>query len=223
MHNEIIVTDSGPIIHLSQIDTDFAWKIFPKVYVPDIVQMEVTKFSLPGSNIFKDKRFKINTSNKNIQDIAKKFHKKYKMSKNDSIILAHAKSIKADLLLLTDEYTDETASRIPEVGEFEPWGNKNTQPDPNTFLAVGYGHGDVEDIAQKCNDTGDFKRIDTRSGTVILKNIDAYLGDSGTFAFYTETSPRTIVGTLVNGSPAYCSYDDEEVNDWLVSMMETYC
>ena len=102
MLNYIVVTDSGPIIHLSQINADFAWKIFPKVYVPDIVKIEVTKFSLPGSNIFKDKRFKISISTKNILDNAKKFHKKYKMGKNDSIILAQAKSFKADLLLTDD-------------------------------------------------------------------------------------------------------------------------
>ena len=118
MHNNIIITDSGPIIHLSQIGTDFAWKIFLKVYVPDIVHMEVTKFSLPGSNIFKDKRFKINTSNKNILKNAKKLHKKYDMGKNDSIILAQAKSLKADLLLTDDLELRELASKeeIKPVG-----------------------------------------------------------------------------------------------------------
>ena len=118
MHNNIIVTDSGPIIHLSQIGTDFAWKIFPKVYVPDIVHLEVTKFSLPGSNIFKDKRFKIKTTNKNILENAKKLHKKYEMGKNDSIILAHTKSFKADLLLTDDLELRELALKenIKPVG-----------------------------------------------------------------------------------------------------------
>ena len=118
MHNYIIVIDSGPIIHISQIDTDFVWKIFPKVYVPDIVHMEVTKFSLPGSDIFKDKRFKINTSNKNILEKAKKLHKKYEMGKNDSIILAHAKSLKADFLLTDDLELRKVSSneKIKPVG-----------------------------------------------------------------------------------------------------------
>ena len=118
MHNNIVVTDSGPIIHLSQIDADFAWKIFPKVYVPDIVHMEVMKFSLPGSTIFKAKRFKINTRSKNILEKAKKLHKKYKMGKNDSIILAQAKSLKADLLLTDDLELRELASKekIKPVG-----------------------------------------------------------------------------------------------------------
>jgi predicted nucleic acid-binding protein len=118
MHNEIIVTDSGPIIHLSQINTEFAWKIFTKIYVPNIVHLEVTKFSLPGSNIFKDKRFKINTSNKNILEKAKKLHKKHEIGKNDSIILAHAKSLEADLLLTDDLELRELASseKIKPVG-----------------------------------------------------------------------------------------------------------
>ena len=118
MHNNIIVTDSGPIIHLSQIDTNFAWKIFPKVYVPDIVHMEVTKFSLPGSDIFKEKRFKINTGNKIILEKAKKLHKKYEMGKYDSIILAHAKSLKADVLLTDDLELRELAftEKIKPVG-----------------------------------------------------------------------------------------------------------
>jgi predicted nucleic acid-binding protein len=118
MHKNIIVTDSGPIIHLSQINTDFVWKIFSKVYVPDIVHMEVTKFTLPGSDIFKDKRFNINTSNKNLLDEAKKLHKKYEMGKNDSIILAHANSLKADLLLTDDLELRESAlkEKIKPVG-----------------------------------------------------------------------------------------------------------
>jgi predicted nucleic acid-binding protein len=118
MHNNIIVTDSGPIIHLSQINTDFAWKIFSKINVPDIVHLEITKFSLPGSNIFKDRRFKINTSNKIILEKAKNLHKKYKMGKNDSIIFAHAKSLKANLLLTDDLELRELASKakIKPVG-----------------------------------------------------------------------------------------------------------
>ena len=118
MHNNIVVTDSGPIIHLSQIDADFAWNIFPKVYVPDIVKKEVTKFALPGLNTFTDKRFNINISNKNILEKAKKLHKKYNMGKNDSIILAHAKSLKADLLLTDDLELRELASteKIKPVG-----------------------------------------------------------------------------------------------------------
>jgi len=118
MHKNIIVTDSGPIIHLSQINTEFMWKIFSEVYVPDIVHMEVTKFALPGSDIFKDKRFKIITSNNNLLNEAKKLHKKYEMGKNDSIILAHAKSFKADLLLTDDLELRELASKenIKPVG-----------------------------------------------------------------------------------------------------------
>ena len=118
MHKNIIVTDSGPIIHLSQIGSVFAWKIFPKIYVPDIVHMEVTKFSLAGSNIFKDKRFKIITSNKDVLKKAKKLHMKYEMGKNDSIILAHAKSLKANLLITDDLEVRELASKekIKPVG-----------------------------------------------------------------------------------------------------------
>jgi len=154
--NFTVVTDSGPIIHLSQIGTDFAWKIFPKVYVPDIVHLEVTKYSLPGSNIFKDKRFKINTSNKNILEKAKKLHRNYEMGKNDSIILTHAKSLNADFLLTDDLELRE----LPSKEKIKPVGSVGI-----LYRSFIEGHCDIKQL---------FKHLDSlfsKSSLYITKDL----------------------------------------------------
>lgn len=113
-----VITDSGPLIHISEVDAEFAWKIFPKVLVPDIVKQEVTFSSLPGYNIIKDKRFKINRTSKKIIVKADKFIKKYNLTKNDGLILSHTKFIKANILLTDDLELREFAKleKIKPVG-----------------------------------------------------------------------------------------------------------
>jgi len=102
MPDEKIVTDSGPIIHLTEVDADFAWNVFPKVLAPDIVKKELAVGRLPGSDVLKAKRFKVIRTTRKTNALAKNLFLQYKMGLNDSIILSHAIERKATLLLTDD-------------------------------------------------------------------------------------------------------------------------
>ena len=118
MQNKVIITDSGPVIHLSEVGANFAWQVFPNVLVPDIVQKEISIEQLPGTETLEDKRFEVDVKNKEIIALSKKLFKKHDMGKNDSLVLAHAIYHKSDLLLTDDLQMREFAKQeeITPVG-----------------------------------------------------------------------------------------------------------
>ncbi len=109
-----VITDSGPLIHISEVNAEFAWKIFPKVLVPDIVKGEVTISRLPGFEVIKNKRFKVNRTNKKISVMSKKLIKKYNLTLNDGLVLSHAKFVKANIFL-TDDLELREFSKLEKI------------------------------------------------------------------------------------------------------------
>ena len=112
MANEIVISDSGPLIHISEIKAEFVWGIFRSVIIPEIVKIEVSKNNRPGAKIITEKRFKINRMNDEIYQFALNLFNEQKVGKNDSIVLATAIHLKANLLLTDDLDLRELSKKI---------------------------------------------------------------------------------------------------------------
>jgi len=85
MDNGVIITDSGPIIHLDEVEANFAWNIFSKVHVPECVKDEVTGNDKPGSKTIYGNMFSICSTKKENQELSENFIEKYQMTLNDSL------------------------------------------------------------------------------------------------------------------------------------------
>lgn len=95
-------TDTGPLIHLEEINAEKVWNIFPSVYIPDVVIAEIKFKPAKGNKTIKDKRFKITNTNKKIIVTAKRLFDGYEIGKNDSLVLAHSIINGSDALLTDD-------------------------------------------------------------------------------------------------------------------------
>ena len=102
MANRIVLSDSGPLIHLSEAGAEFAWGIFPKVWVPEVVNSEVSAVRKAGFNILTGERFDIYMTTEKVRESAEDLVKEHTMGTNDALVLASAILIKADLLLTDD-------------------------------------------------------------------------------------------------------------------------
>ena len=96
------LTDSGPIIHLAEIEADELWTTFKMVIIPDIVLNEVTLQDKPGANILNYNNIEVNKTNENILLFAKEIESKYRLGRNDSIIFAHSKFLKTKYIFTDD-------------------------------------------------------------------------------------------------------------------------
>ena len=94
--------DSGPIIHISEINAENIWNTFSLIIIPDIVLEEVSFKNKPGANILENKHFNLSKTNNDIITTTKRFLNKYKLEKNDSIILGHLVFHKAKYILTDD-------------------------------------------------------------------------------------------------------------------------
>jgi predicted nucleic acid-binding protein len=102
MANKIVLSDSGPIIHLAELDAEQTWELFNAVWVPDVIIGEVTLKKLPGSDTVSNQRFKENITTNCLKKLASQLISKHIMGENDGLVLAHAVILKADLLLTDD-------------------------------------------------------------------------------------------------------------------------
>jgi len=112
MDNKIIISDSGPIIHLDEVEADFAWKIFSKVYIPECVKDEVTMNDRPGSETIYGNIFSVCSTNKENRDLSERLIKEYQMTLNDSLVLSTAIQRKANLILTDDLDLREISKRV---------------------------------------------------------------------------------------------------------------
>jgi predicted nucleic acid-binding protein len=102
MVENVVLTDSGPIIDISQIRANLVWDVFDEILVPDIVIEETTRRDLPGCEVVSDPRFKVLKTTGPIVKKAVHMQDRHHLSQNDSLVLAHAVTIGADLILTDD-------------------------------------------------------------------------------------------------------------------------
>ncbi len=96
------LTDTGPIIHLAEINANELWDSFRLVIIPDIVRDELTQNDKPWIDVLNRKNIRLNKTDNNILLLAEKIACKYKLGKNDSIIIAHSIVLKTKYILTDD-------------------------------------------------------------------------------------------------------------------------
>jgi len=118
MNCKIVVTDSGPIIHLAEVGAQFVWGVFSEVWLPAVVEEEVTRYRRPGFDTIDDKRFKRESNRKGVLRVAGILKVSHSLGMNDAEVLAQAIISKADILLTDDLELRETSKRegITPVG-----------------------------------------------------------------------------------------------------------
>ena len=99
---QIVVTDSGPIIHLCEIDAHWAWNIFPEVIVPYVVGLEVAR-GRSGHPVTSDhQRFTKEEPNPGLWTMAGHMSSGHGLSPNDAYVLATGIELHAGILLTDD-------------------------------------------------------------------------------------------------------------------------
>jgi predicted nucleic acid-binding protein len=102
MGNRCTVTDTGPVIHLSEIGLINCFKLFKPVYVPEIVHKELTTIAGPGFKEIKREFFEIKTiAKKHIKQI-EKISNNYKLTFNDAYVIVSANILKAKIIFTDD-------------------------------------------------------------------------------------------------------------------------
>jgi predicted nucleic acid-binding protein len=107
---ELAVCDSGPLIHLSQVNSFSLLDIIKKIYISNEVYSETTLFNLPGSKEIKSSKTVLVKSLCDVgKDMAKMVAEKYSLGMGEatSIALAKQEEIK---LLLTDDLSARTVA-----------------------------------------------------------------------------------------------------------------
>lgn len=106
---QIIVSDSGPIIHLSEVKSLYLITNMGNIYVPKSVYLEVSNYKIILSNSFQIQYFD-EKENEEIQKII--INGRIHIGEAESIVLA--KKIKADYLL-TDDASARLYSEISKI------------------------------------------------------------------------------------------------------------
>ncbi len=112
MDNDVIISDSGPIIHLDEVEANFAWNIFSKVHIPECVKDEVTVTDKPGSKTIYGNIFSICSMNKENRELSENLMKEYQMTQNDSLVLSMAILMHADMILTDDLDLREISKKV---------------------------------------------------------------------------------------------------------------
>lgn len=106
----IVVSDSGPLIHLSRVNRlDILQVFFKEIYIPEAVYQELTSIEedLPGSSEIRTFDW---IKNKSVdKDTAKQILMEY-LDEGESEAILLAKDIDADLLLIDDFAGRRTAT-----------------------------------------------------------------------------------------------------------------
>ncbi|MFO8051868.1 MAG: hypothetical protein R6V01_09255 [Thermoplasmatota archaeon] len=100
--NDKVFSDTGPLIHLSEIEAVEALDIFDIINVPTPVVRELRKRDLPGSNIMIQEKFMGISTTDEDRILSQTLTREHSMSLNDSLILASAVNGKTELILTDD-------------------------------------------------------------------------------------------------------------------------
>lgn len=114
MRRKRVITDTGPLIHLEEINAEKTWTLFPSILVPDIVVDELHFKPSIDNKTIKDNRFTIGQTNKTIIKTSQKLFRKYNMGRNDSIVLAHGVVNNFDILF-TDDLKLRTITKLEHI------------------------------------------------------------------------------------------------------------
>ena len=105
---ERAVSNSGPLIHLTQIKSFNVLGIIKRIYIPQEVFDEVCSFGLPGKKeVRESKLIKVKDLHPQSKDLAKLISERYSLGLGEAASLALAKQENIDLFL-----TDDLAARI---------------------------------------------------------------------------------------------------------------
>lgn len=110
MANEV-VTDSGPLIHLAEIEGVETWEIFDNVRVPNVVVKEITSHSIGVSVLLEPERFIVSMTDDEIIRLAKNILKDHRLGANDAVVFGHALQLSASLLCTDDLELREAVKR----------------------------------------------------------------------------------------------------------------
>ena len=97
-----VISDAGPIIHLSEIKMINCFTIFNTVYISREVYNEVKKGNLPGSNEIETEKFEILDLKSFQKDRSIYYSQKYQISTADASVIALAKDKRIDIALTDD-------------------------------------------------------------------------------------------------------------------------
>lgn len=97
-----IVSDSSPIIHLSEIEQIECLSLFQPVFVPQPVYREIKAKNLPGFEEIDKEFFQVEPVTRSDSELIKILTKQYKLSDTDACVLALAQRIKAKYVFTDD-------------------------------------------------------------------------------------------------------------------------
>ena len=118
MGNERVFADTGPLIHLSEIEAITALDIFKVIHIPELVVDELTIRDLPGYDIIKRDQFRLVKIIKGCEELSKEMINSHSMGKNDAMILAITLQNMGTVIL-----TDDLEVRgIAQIYEIQPVG-----------------------------------------------------------------------------------------------------
>ena len=110
--NDTPISDSGPIIHLSEIGQIGCLSLFQPVFVPKPVYEEIKAKSLPGFEEIDREFFCVERITRADSAHIKNISKRYKLSLTDASVLALAHRIKAKIVFTDDLEIREVAKLI---------------------------------------------------------------------------------------------------------------
>lgn len=118
MASKIGVSDTGPIIHLSEINQFRSFRIFQKVFVPYEIYMEVKSKKLPGYNEIDSKPIIPVHLTERERIVAEGMSLEYNLKINDATVIALSKCRSLPILLTDDLDVRECAKHagIKTVG-----------------------------------------------------------------------------------------------------------
>ena len=118
MENERIFADTGPLIHLSEIEAIPALDIFKVIHIPELVVGELTRHDLPGYDIIKSDRFRQVNIKEGCEELSEEMIDSHSMGKNDAMILALTLQNKGTVIL-----TDDLEVRgVAQIYDIQPVG-----------------------------------------------------------------------------------------------------
>lgn len=97
-----VISDAGPIIHLSEIGMSRCFSIFETVYVPRDVYHEVKVCQLPGNREIESDIFEIVDLDSKQKDRSEYYSNKYEISAEDGTVIALAEDLEINLVLTDD-------------------------------------------------------------------------------------------------------------------------
>ena len=112
MANKSTVSDSGPIIHLSEISQIECFSTFQPVFVPKPVYEEIKTKNLAGFEEIDKDFFQVKVITRADSELIKNLSNRFKLSHTDSSVLVLAHRIKAKIVFTDDLELRDAAKLI---------------------------------------------------------------------------------------------------------------